>query len=247
MKSPAQRKVGPIGLHRAKPLSAFMSGFTLLELMVVMSLMSLVMLAMTSALRTMAQTEERVDARILRTDELRTSVDFLRGCLGRVAMRKGPTGVELGVSPNLFQGMPNGVAWVGIMPARYGAGGRYFFRLAPETIDRSSVLMLRFAPWSPTAGFPDWSRAEGRVLAAGLTAFSVQYEDVRNAPGRWWSDWAVVPDLPPPERMDQLPARLRIQVGTTAQVWPELIVPLRVLPATARGSGGDFTIGGSTD
>ena len=37
------------------------SGFTLVEVLVVMSLLSLVMLAMGSALRTTAQTEERVD------------------------------------------------------------------------------------------------------------------------------------------------------------------------------------------
>ena len=237
----------PQGCLRCAGRRSGTGGFTLLELMVVMSLMSLVMLAMNSALRTMAQTESRVDARVTRTDELRSSIDFLRGCLGRAALRKGPTGVEFGVSPNLFQGQSSGMAWVGIMPARFGAGGRYFFRLAAEPAGRGSALVLRFAPWSPTAGFPDWGQTQARVLTENLSAFSMSYEDVRNAPGRWWPDWSLVPDLPPPERLDQLPARVRIQVRTADEAWPELIIPLRVLPATARGSGGDFTIGGSVD
>ena len=51
------------------------AGFTLLEVLVVMSLLSLVMLGMGSALRTTAQTGERVDHRLLRdTDSLRRDV-----------------------------------------------------------------------------------------------------------------------------------------------------------------------------
>ncbi len=62
-------------------------GFTLVELLVVISLLSLVMLAMASALRTTAQTEERVDARLRKVDDLRTTDGFLRSVLGRVSMR----------------------------------------------------------------------------------------------------------------------------------------------------------------
>ena len=67
-----------------------MGGFTLVEVLVVMSLLSLVMLAMGSALRTTAQTEERVDQRLQRADEMRLAADFLRSILGRVSARKVP-------------------------------------------------------------------------------------------------------------------------------------------------------------
>ena len=53
------------------------AGFTLLEVLVVMSLLSLVMLGMGSALRTNAQTGERVDHRLLQANELRTATTFL--------------------------------------------------------------------------------------------------------------------------------------------------------------------------
>ena len=59
-------------------------GFTLIEVLVVISLLSLLMLAMGSALRTTAQTEERVDQRLQRTDEIRVASGFLRSVLGRV-------------------------------------------------------------------------------------------------------------------------------------------------------------------
>ena len=63
-------------------------GFTLVELLVVMTLLSLVMLAMGSALRTTAQTEERIDQRLQRADEMRVANGFLREILGRLSARK---------------------------------------------------------------------------------------------------------------------------------------------------------------
>ena len=63
-------------------------GFTLVGLLVVLTLLSLVMLAMGSALRTTAQTEERVDQRLQRTDEMRVASGFLREILGRISARK---------------------------------------------------------------------------------------------------------------------------------------------------------------
>ena len=43
-----------------------------MELLVVLTLLALVMVAMASALRTASQTEERVDVRLQRMDDLRT-------------------------------------------------------------------------------------------------------------------------------------------------------------------------------
>ena len=53
-------------------------GFTLVEMLVALTLMSLVMLGMASAIRTMAQTEERIDVRVDRADEMRVASGFIR-------------------------------------------------------------------------------------------------------------------------------------------------------------------------
>jgi len=207
-----------------------------------MSLMSLVMLAMTSALRTMAQTEERVDARVARADDLRSSLDFLRGALGRVAMRKVPMQGGVQGSPYLFQGGGDALVWVGIMPARFGAGGRYVFRLGPESMPQGQMLTLRFAPWNPMAGFPDWALTDMRPLVQGLTGFSIQYEDLRRAPGQWQPDWLLRADSPS-DRVNQFPGRVRLLVQTQQGPWPEVIIPLRVLSSSSSSLGG-FTVGG---
>ena len=91
----------------ARGLSKNDGGFTLVEVLVVISLLSLVMLAMVSALRTTAQTEERVDLRLQRADEMRVATDFLRSILGRISARKVPEPIALGGSQFVFSGDEN--------------------------------------------------------------------------------------------------------------------------------------------
>ncbi|MEO8118593.1 MAG: prepilin-type N-terminal cleavage/methylation domain-containing protein, partial [Rhodoferax sp.] len=64
------------------------SGFTLLELLVVMTLLSIIMVGLVSALRTMAQTETKIDQRLQRLDEIRVARTFLQQTLTRVSAAK---------------------------------------------------------------------------------------------------------------------------------------------------------------
>lgn len=201
-----------------------------MELLVVISLLSLVMLALGSALRTAGQTEERVDARLQRTDELRVASGFLRSVLGRVSGRKMTNIVEVGASPFFFVAAPQEMGWVGVMPARYGAGGRYHFRLGRV----ADALMLQFVPWVDAGEPPDWSRAESYRLVSGVTGLAIQYEDAADEPPLWVSQWTVV---------DRLPQRVMISLQTVSGPWPELVIAMRTMPGSDPNSGGP-TFGG---
>jgi len=193
------------------------AGFTLVELLIVLVLLSLVVLAMGSALRTASQTEERVDARLQRMDDLRVANGFLRTVLGRMSAQKTGLPVPMGSSPYFFTGTSTAIAWVGVMPARYGAGGRYHFRL------------------TRTDAPPDWAAAQGSVLLTGVTGLSLHYEDAAGEPPIWAPEWTVI---------DRLPNRIAIAVQTATGPWPDIIVAPRVLPASdPRTSGPVF--GGS--
>lgn len=217
-----------------KPIHARAGGFTLLELLVVMALLSVVMLALGAALRTIAQSEDRIDRRLTRTDEFRVATAFMRTTLGRVSDRKVVASVEPGAGSVLFAGNGEAVAWVGVMPARYGAGGRNFFRLAVETVDGAGALVLRFIPWSDVATFPDWSQAEMRVLVTDVTSLAIKYEDAFEVPSVWGPEWPF---------KDRLPQRVELTVQTAAGFWPSLVVAMRPMPST-QNSGG-IVIGGS--
>jgi general secretion pathway protein J len=211
-------------------------GFTLIELLVVMTMVSLVALAMAGSMRTMAQTEARVDERLLRADEFRVAAGFLRSALGRVALRKLEPPPPLGANVYVFAAEPDALTWVGVMPARYGAGGRSVFRLALETVQNSRSLVIRFAPLLDASAFPDWANAESRVLAYDVTQFSLAYQDPRQLPAVWVAQWTV---------LDRLPARVKVTVQMQNGGWPDLILPMRTLPSSTRG--GAATFGGGAD
>ena len=224
---------------RSKPqrTAIFSAGFTLIEVLVVMSLLSLVMLAMGSALRTTAQTEERVGQRLQRTDEMRVADGFLRSILGRVAARKVPQPVEQGASQFIFNGQAVQLTWVGVMPARYGAGGRHHFRLQLHgTVAEPQALVLQFTPWLDDALPPDWSQASSHTLVQEVQSLALQYEDAQPEPPVWTPQWTVP---------DRLPQRVMLSLQTNAGLWPSIVVPMRLLPGSDPDSSGRAVFGGS--
>ncbi|AVP58857.1 prepilin-type N-terminal cleavage/methylation domain-containing protein [Pulveribacter suum] len=219
----------------AQSRHAAQGGFTLVELLVVMVLLSLVMLATGAALRTASQTEERVDARLQRMDDLRIVSSFLRSVLGRVSAEKTTLPVAAGASPYFFAGSAATVSWVGVMPARYGAAGRHHFRL--QLLD-SHQLVLSYVPWTNAANFPDWHSAStgSVVLLSDVRGMALKYQDATDEPPAWAPEWAE------PTR---LPDRISISINSGAGDWPDLVIPLRVLPASdPRSSGPSFGGGG---
>lgn len=211
------------------------SGFTLLEIIVVMALLSLVMLGLGASLRSFASTEARVDVRLERAHGFRSVVRFVQSVTERVASDKRTKDVPAGSSPFWFVGEPQAMTWIGIMPARFGAGGRYFFRLAAEPLDDGQALVLRFAPWVSEASFPDWAQAESRVLVPDLRAVRFRYLDARSPDLVWLEGWTPI---------DHLPGKLSLTIDDARSEWPEVVVSLRDL-ALSRGNAGGFAgIGG---
>ncbi len=228
-------------------------GFTLVEILVAMTLLSLVMLGMASAMRTMADTETRVDARMARTDKVRTIERFLLQVLGRVSYQRASSlnraaapaaGSVQGGDVLRFEAGADSISWVGIMPARPGMGGRYFFRLAAEQAGQGQSLVLRHLPWSPeqTDLFPDWTAADSEVVVRDLAAFTVEAQADRAADAAaqatWSADWQTGWPV-----TTSLPERLRLRIADATGEWPMLIVPVRVTAITDRANS-SFVIGG---
>lgn len=201
-------------------------GFTLVEMVVAMALLSLIMLVLGSSIRSMGASAERVDARMANIDEMRVASTFLRDIVGRTGAQR----AEAPATGLLFSGAVDGVSWVGVMPARFGAAGRHFFRLGVETAgDGSLGLVLRFTPWRwEQKALPDWSRAESRVLVRNVDAFALAYAG--NGVSEGW-----LPAWPPDEK--NLPPRMRLQLSAGGSEWPPIVLAIHPLPAN-QGAGG---------
>ena len=216
-------------------VGARFKGFTLVELLVVMSLLSLVMLALGGAMRGMAQTGDRIDIRLARADELRVAAGFLRTCLERVSARK-LEGLPAGENALPFSASADALDWIGVMPARYGAGGRHFFRLglAPGAAGQQNLVIF-FKPVAGVVGRPDWSGAQMRVLAEQVTGLQIQYQDGRAEGAPWRQDWPL---------KDRLPSGISISVQTLAGRWPPIAMAVHVTPGADDGSSPFVTGGG---
>lgn len=189
------------------------SGFTLVEVVVALSVLSLIMLATITALRTFANTQVSLDRMMSRVDEVRSVSTLLRDLVGSAAHGAGGSGgLTLG-------GGPMDSAWFGGTAAElvfkanimFGEnfGGQYLLRIAREEGD----LVLR---WQESRGDDRnarWHETPSRVVVRGLQEFEVAYRPARGE--EWVSEWQ-------PGRM--LPAALRLRLRSRDRYWPELIM-----------------------
>lgn len=191
-------------------------GFTLIELLVVMVLLAMLMTGLMSAMRTMAQTETKIDQRLQRLDDIRTVRALLSQTLGQVSALRTDTPGSPGKSSVPFVATSNSLTWVGSLPARPGMGGRHYFRLAVENTDSEPALVLRLAACDPDLKPPDWASAQAHVLLREVSQLEVQAQGLppraspqtNTWPKGWQNGWPVA---------EVLPEHVRLSVSNAAQ------------------------------
>lgn len=208
----------PLQRHE-NPAQPGQAGFTLVEMLIALVLLSLLALGMVSALSTMGQTQERIDQRFAHADERQSITAFVQQTLERLSDRGASLSQQSKPLP-LFKGEPQSIEWLGIMPARHGMGGRYFFRLSVEAAAPAPALVLRYQPWQGELVLPDWSVAATRVLVSDVTGFAIGYGGKDMPPQQWQSSWIAA---------ESLPSRIRLDVTTSDGAWPLWIVATHTL------------------
>ena len=207
-----------------------MLGFTLLEVIVVTVLVSLIMMGLISALGTLGTTATRLEQRVGQVDDIWQVSEFLRFSLSRSVSRLKHTQPD-GNKAVFFHGTSEELVWLGVMPARYGAGGLYYFRLAPEV--GGTQLVLKYAPYRGDE-LPDIAEAGTHVLVEQLVGIQIEYQGRRTEAGKegsWSQVW---------EDSEQLPVRIRIDITAENQQWPPVFISIL---ATDTSSSGEITGG----
>lgn len=186
-------------------------GFTLVEVLIALALLSLILLGLTAALRTFADSATRIEARAWRSDDVRLVSALLREALSNAAainiLLPGNQAVV-----KAFAGGEQQIEWIGVLPARHGLGGLHHLRLQ---LDSQRNLQLSMAPLIGENKPADWQLARSRVLVYALDHFSLRYQGVGQQ--AWlpaWTDTTV------------LPARVSVQIAAAGEHWPPLIVSL---------------------
>lgn len=195
-------------------------GFTLLEMMVSLILVSAIMLGLLSAMRTLGASVERIEAVADRISTMDAVNGFLRTSIrGMVdaSVRAGSGGS--GFEP-AFKGEKKRLRWVGVMSARHEIGGLHMFEL--ELIERGGVgaLLLHYAPYSGPSAELQSSARNQHVLLDGVEELQFAYQG--NAENNdWANDWQGAIRSP-----NQLPARIRLSLRVQGRYWPEIIIPV---------------------
>lgn len=198
-----------------------------MEVLIALALLSLLMLGLTGAMRAMSDTSAGIERRIDTADRFRVTNNLLNAVLSHVSVRRLPgAGTNAGTNATpqtiFFEATPNSLAWIGVMPARFGVGGRHYMKLSQE----GQQLVLRYSPWSGAFTFTDWGSASAQVVAEPIEAFDLRYLEPESL--SWLQGW-------PPQDLRQgivLPAAVEATIHGATPPWPPMVVPVHGLAAS---------------
>ena len=200
-------------------------GFTLLELMIALTLLALMSLVLFGSVRLAGRSTDSGAAKADAAASMRLAQDFLRANLEAqhpLRMRK------ILEWPLLFAGSGDELRYVSELPARVGGGGLWLYRIRVRTDETRSPLVLeRMVPDLAADALPQFANADRSILAEDIASLRIGYfgrdRDAATTVAATWRDrW----DDP-----QRLPLMIRIDVTPKQGLaWPTLYVAPRESP-----------------
>jgi general secretion pathway protein J len=196
------------------------AGFTLIEVVLALSLMSVLMLGLVSALRSFGQTGERLERQTMANDDVRLVSSLLYRAIGRSSSRLRQDAPETN-GKLWFAGDGQSLSWAGQLPARHGAGGLTHLRLLREGREDGEggpYLMLYMARFDGDQHSPEWLVDNRRILLEQVDGLEIRYQGLDQAGERaWFEDW-----------FDQtrLPFMVQLLLTVRGRAWPPIVIQL---------------------
>jgi len=194
-------------------------GFTLVELLIAMTLFSILMVMLFMGFRIGIQSSDKVTQSIDKSSTLPIVHDFLRAQLAaaRPILQDRP-----GKAIVWFDGRQDGVEFIGAPPDALSSGGLQRF-LIELTKDRDGGrIVLRYALYQGKQSPAKESYSEPLVLLADVAAFQISYfgTDVTARKPQWQDTW---------HEMAHLPSLIRIRITPVdGHYMPDLVVAVRL-------------------
>lgn len=193
------------------------AGFTIVEVVIALTILSLLMLTMVAAMRTMGDTQTRLQAVIDRSDEMRMVSRFLRRSIGQsmiFSQREADGDEEFGA---YFEGSENELVWAAPIIAGPTVGGISVAKLAVS----EGSLTIQIQAYTSSLGEEklDWTDIKKEVLVSNLELLTIGYRADIGEGFEWEDKW---------ERGDFNPRTVRLLIKKQGRFWPELIIGLGV-------------------
>ncbi|MFT4768631.1 MAG: general secretion pathway protein J [Glaciecola sp.] len=186
-------------------------GFTLIEMMVSVTILSLVMLATVTALRTLASTQSSLNKVTDRNDEIRSVSSFLRDALESAVVGSSSGGLTVGggsAEMTVFEASSTQLMWKTTMMFGESAGGSYVVRVAQENPN----VVLRWQKMDARGQVGEWNNASARTLVEDVQEFLVAYR--REFDGDWLSEWDG----------RGAPGWVRLRIRAAERYWPDIVM-----------------------
>ncbi len=204
------------------------SGFTLVEVLIGMSILSIMMLLLFASLRTCIQNWEAGENKLAQMSESAAVQNFLINKLTNSLPLSQDFLEEKGFS---FQGENDSLQFVAAMPASASRLGLQLFNLylKPSNNNNSYDLWVKIQPFYPNRDESNW-KDEELIILKQLERFKLRYfgaEQTDEDP-TWHDEWM---------EQEKLPLIINIELTmANGMVWPEIQIPLKT-HATNQASG----------
>ncbi|MEN9425221.1 MAG: hypothetical protein RL122_2604 [Pseudomonadota bacterium] len=201
-------------------------GFTLLEMLISLGLVSLLFLALFASFNTMARGWDAADTRLNKTEDMRLITDFLRRQLGQamVVRIKG----EKEERVYAFEGTATSLRYVAPLQPLQHQGGVFLIELNIVAAKDGKKLEMLFAPYRPELTWEEaFKDAEPVLVFEGLKDAGFAYfgaEEEGKDPD-WTSDWEDIP---------RYPDMLKLTLADQERAWPDMLVDLPQVTDYAR-------------
>lgn len=203
-------------------------GFTLIEILIALSLLSLILVMVFSSLHTSSKTWQAGDQQIEKNDSQRLMLDFIRNQLTQTVPLSLIDGKDNYV---LFHGESAELRFVARLPAHRGGGGLYWQSLRIDAGQQNMGLVLSYEALQADSRFFD-SNMSDKTKTVSLIQdideikFSYFGKKKQQDEATWHKQW---------KEQKLLPTLLRIQFSSSEATswWPELVIAIR--PQHERG------------
>lgn len=232
-------------ISRAKPSS----GFTLIEVLIAMTLLSIMVVLLFSSMRICAQSWEQGENKITEVNQVAlvynffqrhlalaipVSNDFLNQDTMNAATQSGVGGITENDNKTFsFQGRKQSLQFVSVFPASAGRSGMQLFLIEPrQQQDGEQVVNVTLTPFFPVAEGEEWRREE-EVLLRHVSDFSLAYFGAAEgeSAGSWHDEWL---------EKDVQPQLVKISISTTNCVfWPDMIIGIKAASTVSAELGGN--------
>ncbi len=196
------------------PTKLKIAGFTLLEVMLAMTLLSIMVVLLFSSLKIGAESWDKGEKKINEVNEKAVVYQFFKHHLPSIM----PLSDVLldNESPFSFSGTPNGFQFVSIFPASANRKGLQLFKVNFDDSDEH-VIKVELTPFYANALNEPWEPEEV-ILLENVEDFELSYFNIEESV--WEENWL---------EKSRLPHLVKIKITLLDQsYWPEMIFSLKL-------------------